>query len=229
MIKMPKTRNENIVVQEMENEILIYDLQTNKAFCLNETSAIIWQMCDGTRTVAEISQTLTKKLKQPITEDVVWLALDGFKKDNLLEESEQFEINFNGLSRRQVVRNIGLASLIMLPLVSSVVAPNAAMAASGPTNLAFLAPCSSPGECSSGNCAAGPPNPPTCCVAGATRNISPGIARQAALLDNCANYPTSASVIAAIPFPSANCCSNSIVGTCINNGGGIITLQVSCI
>jgi hypothetical protein len=83
------------------------------------------------RTVTEISQSLSKKLNEPMTEDVIWLALDNFKKDNLLEDNEHFEINFNGLTRRQVIKKIGFASMITLPFVSSVVAPNAAMAASG--------------------------------------------------------------------------------------------------
>ncbi len=91
----PKSRIENIVVQEFAKEILIYDLKTNKAFCLNETSAMIYQLCDGKRSVAEISQILTKKLNQPMTEDLIWLALDNFKKDNLLEENEKFEIDFD--------------------------------------------------------------------------------------------------------------------------------------
>lgn len=41
-----KTRNENIVVQEMAAELLIYVLKTNKAFCLDETSALIYQFCN---------------------------------------------------------------------------------------------------------------------------------------------------------------------------------------
>ncbi len=126
----PKSRTENIVVQEMNKEILIYDLKTNQAFCLNETSATIYQLCDGKNSVTEISQTLNKLLKQPITEDVVWLALNDFKKDNLLEQSEQFEINFNGLSRRQIIKKVGLASMVALPLLSAVIAPQAAQAAS---------------------------------------------------------------------------------------------------
>lgn len=126
----PKTRNENVVVQEFENEILIYDLKINKAFCLNETSALIYQLCNGKNSVAEISQALNKHLKQSISEDLVWLALNDFKKDNLLEESEKFEINFNGLSRRQVIRKIGFASLVMLPLIMGVTAPVAAASAS---------------------------------------------------------------------------------------------------
>ena len=130
MTNLPQSRQSNIVVQDFEKEVLIYDLKINKAFCLNETSAMIWQLCNGKRTVEEISQSLTKKLKQPITEDVIWLALDGFKKDNLLENNEQFEIDFNSLSRRQVIKKVGFASMIILPIVLSIVAPSAAMAQS---------------------------------------------------------------------------------------------------
>ncbi|HRH46475.1 MAG TPA: PqqD family peptide modification chaperone [Pyrinomonadaceae bacterium] len=128
----PLAKTSEILLQELENELLVYDLQTNKAFCLNETSSIVFQLCDGTRSVAEISQTLNKHLKQSVSEDFVWLALDSFKKDDLLEEGEQFAINFKGLTRRQVIKKVGLASMVALPLISSVVAPNAAMAASAP-------------------------------------------------------------------------------------------------
>lgn len=29
-------------MQELENEVLIYDLKADNAFCLNETSALVW-------------------------------------------------------------------------------------------------------------------------------------------------------------------------------------------
>ena len=144
----PKTRNENIVVQEMEQEILIYDLKENKALCLNETSALIYQLCNGKRTIQEIADAMSIKLNKLVSEDLIWLALDNFKKDNLLENNEQFEINFNGLSRRQVIKKIGLASMIALPVAASIVAPNAAMAASAGNCTA----CTAPSQCASNNC-----------------------------------------------------------------------------
>ena len=64
MNQLPKAKTSEILVQELENELLVYDLKTNKAFCLNETSAIVFQLCDGTKTVAEISQMLNQNLKQ---------------------------------------------------------------------------------------------------------------------------------------------------------------------
>jgi Coenzyme PQQ synthesis protein D (PqqD) len=145
----PKTRNENIVLREFDNEVLIYDLIINKAYSLNETSTMIWQLCDGTHSIAEISQILSQQSNQSISEDLIWLALEGFKKENLLEQVEEIEINFNGLSRRQIIKKVGLASMVMLPVISSVVSPTAANAAS---LAALKASCTSPSQCASGNC-----------------------------------------------------------------------------
>ncbi len=59
---VPKARKENLVVQELDGEVLIYDLNTNKAFCLNEASALVWQACDGNKDVSEIRKSLGKQL-----------------------------------------------------------------------------------------------------------------------------------------------------------------------
>lgn len=127
----PISRKKNIVVQTLENEMLIYDLNVNKAYCLNETSQLIWQLCDGVNSVSSISQSLSKQLKGRIPEELVWLALEQFKKNDLLDKNEEIEIDFGGLNRREVVRKIGFASMVALPLISSIVAPTAAQAASG--------------------------------------------------------------------------------------------------
>ena len=149
MTNKPISRKANIVVQEMDSEILIYDLSINKAYCLNQTAGLVFQLCDGKRTVAEISDLMSKELKMLVSEDCVWLALDGLKKDGLLENAEELTNHFAGLTRREVVKKVGLASMVMLPLISSVVAPNAVMAASGLPNLSA---CVADSQCQSGNC-----------------------------------------------------------------------------
>ncbi|HRH44262.1 MAG TPA: PqqD family protein [Pyrinomonadaceae bacterium] len=127
----PISRKDNIVIQELNGEILIYDLGKNKVFCLNQTSAMVWQECNGTKSVTEISQNLSKKLKSNVSEDIVWLALNQFKKDNLIEKSESFSTPLDGLSRREIVKRIGFASVIALPIIASVVAPTSINAQSG--------------------------------------------------------------------------------------------------
>jgi hypothetical protein len=124
----PLSRKDDLVVQDLNGEILIYDLREHKAFCLNETSALVWQACDGNKTAAEISAAVEKKLDSAVSEDLIWLALDQLKKENLVEIADEAAGKFAGMSRREVIRKIGLGSMIALPVVASLVAPTAAQA-----------------------------------------------------------------------------------------------------
>lgn len=137
----PLSRQSKIVVQELENEILIYDLNNNKAFCLNETSSLVYQFCDGQHSVTEISRLMSIKLKTLISEDFVRLALKGFKKGNLLENGDQIDDPLAGLTRREIVKKVGLTSMVALPFVASLVAPTSANAVS------VNCSCMNPGQC----------------------------------------------------------------------------------
>lgn len=146
----PTARQTDILVQEHKDEVLIYDLQIHKAYCLNKTSALVYQLCDGNNSISNIKELISKKLKQPVTEDLVWLALDQLKEDNLLSKSNELEIKFNGLSRREVIKKVGLASMVAVPFISSLVAPPAISAQSAgvcpslspcPTSIPSGCPC----------------------------------------------------------------------------------------
>jgi len=128
---IPQSRKENLVVQEINGEVLIYDLINDKAFCLNSTSALVWQACDGKRNIKEISELISRKLDTQTSEDLVWLALEQLKKEKLIEKNLESDGRFAGMSRREVVKKIGLASAVVLPVVASMVAPLAIHAASG--------------------------------------------------------------------------------------------------
>jgi hypothetical protein len=149
----PKSRREDIVVQEVDGEVLIYDLKTDKAFCLNRTSALVWQACDGTKTIAEINDLVGKQLNAKVKEDVIWLALDQLSKEKLVDAAIA---NKTVLSRREVITRIGMTSAVALPIIAHIVAPPAAAAQ---TCLPRDAACIASIECCSG-----------CC-----KNVSPGI------------------------------------------------------
>lgn len=146
----PVSRKDNIVTQELDGEVLIYDLAKNKAFCLNETSALVWEMCDGNKSVSEISEGVSKKLNSPANEDLVWLAIDQLKKENLIANGEELPNNFEGVNRREVIKKVGLASMIALPVVAGLIAPTAAHAASG--TLVNGTACTASSQCASGCC-----------------------------------------------------------------------------
>lgn len=161
MNKLPKARTENIVVQELDNELLIYDLMSNRALCLNETTKLIWQACDGKKTAMEIGEGIGQTLKSTPNEEIVWLALDLLEKENLIENGEQFSNHFAGISRREVIKKVGFGTMIALPVIAAVVAPNSISAASCGTTLEF-SPCSTNTNCSSCCCSIGGPGPMIC-------------------------------------------------------------------
>lgn len=117
----PMARQNGLVVQEMPDEVLVYDLDTNKAHCLNNSAALVWKSCDGTNSVEDIVRQFESNGAGKVTEDFVWLAIDQLNENNLLEG--KVAPRFAGQSRRQVLKTIGLASMVALPVIASLVAP----------------------------------------------------------------------------------------------------------
>lgn len=128
--KYPVSRKDALVVQEANGELLIYDLIAHKAYCLNETSTLIWGLCDGRSSISDISRSVSKKLKSTVDEGLIWLALEQLKKEKLIENDIIPPTGYEAMSRRAVIKKVGLASLIALPVVSALVAPAAIQAAS---------------------------------------------------------------------------------------------------
>lgn len=143
----PQSRQNALVIQELKGELLVYDLNASKAYCLNEISAFVWQLCDGNNSVKKISQSISKNLKSAVTEDFVWLAIAQLEERNLLAGNEEIAVDFKGRSRREVIRKIGLGSLIALPVISSLAVPTAANAASNTACIAEGQPCVISDDC----------------------------------------------------------------------------------
>ena len=123
-------RKKGLVVQELSGEVLVYDRERNKAHCLNSTAALVWNHCDGKTSVAQITRAIEREIKAPVDEDVIWLGVDQLSKTHLLQERARVPENKSGLSRREVMKRIGLAAAVALPVVTSIMAPTAAQAAS---------------------------------------------------------------------------------------------------
>lgn len=152
MDTFPQARKDGLVIQELPDELLVYDERRNKAHCLNRTAALIWKQCNGHRDVAAISTQVSRSLGATVSEEAVWFALSQFKRDHLLEENLTLPPSLSGMNRRQMVRTLGLAAVVAVPLVTSIVAPTPAQAA---TCLPTGATCTSSAQCCSGLCNTG--------------------------------------------------------------------------
>jgi hypothetical protein len=150
MQKMPRARKSGLIIQEADNEILIYDQASDKAHCLNQTAAKVWKYCDGETTLLDTCSALSRDLGTVVDEKLVWFAVDQFSKDNLLEKQitpPPFMIA--GINRRQLMRTLGLTAVVAVPLVTSIIAP---MPAQASTCLVTGSPCTSSIQCCSTVC-----------------------------------------------------------------------------
>jgi len=128
-IIQPKARQEVIISYPGSGETVLYDAKTNKAHCLNATAAFVWQQCDGTRTVRDIAQQFATQQQTAVDESLVWLALKQLDQARLLEDRIAVD-QLAGVSRRSVLRNLGLAAAVALPVVASLLVPEAVNAGS---------------------------------------------------------------------------------------------------
>ena len=151
----PIARRSGIVVKKMDNEVLVYDTERHQAHCLNSNAAVIWEHCDGSRTVSELSDLLQNNdpdMTENEKENLVWIALNQLEKSHLLNQPIARSEPIKGMTRRQLMKAAGVAALIAVPVVSTILAPTAAHAS---TCLASGQGCSLSAQCCSGLCSVG--------------------------------------------------------------------------
>lgn len=146
----PRARAEGLVVREVADEVLVYDLARHRAVCLNRPAALVWRSCDGRTTVAEMARALADVLGAAgVAGGAVWLALERLGRDHLLLERVPSRARAGRMSRRELIRRAGVAAAASLPLIVSIVAPTPAQAVSC---LPSGASCGTSAQCCSGVC-----------------------------------------------------------------------------
>jgi hypothetical protein len=149
---VPEARREGLVVQELSDEVLVFDRERNKAHCLNSTAARVWGLCDGKTSVAQIARAIEGECNLRVDEDVIWLGVEQLSKTHLLREQTVLPDHKSGLSRREVMKRIGVAAAVAVPVITSIIAPSAAQAANC---LPSGQSCTTSAQCCSGLCSGG--------------------------------------------------------------------------
>lgn len=122
---LPRARANSLVIRELDDETLVYDLERDEAHCLNQTAALVWKHCDGKTTAAQAAQSLQSKLAVSVDADVIWLAVKQLSRFHLVEGSKKSP----AVSRRNLVLKYAPAALA-LPVIMSIAAPTPAQGAS---------------------------------------------------------------------------------------------------
>jgi hypothetical protein len=149
MKTLPTSRQARLVIQELPDEVLIYDLDRDRAHCLNQAAAFVWKQCDGRTTVAEALVRFEEEFGAGVDETMILLAVDQLEKFDLLQERVKRPARVNRVSRRALIRSVGLAAAVAVPLITSIGIPTVQAFTSCAPNGAS---CFGNGNCCSHNC-----------------------------------------------------------------------------
>jgi hypothetical protein len=123
---VPAARTERLVIEEVGDETLVYDLDRHAAHTLNRPAALVWKACDGKKTLAELAEAVPGELSPADRRGATRLALDQLSKAHLLAAPVVLRAETISQSRRALLLKIGIAaSVALIPLVTSVGVPPA--------------------------------------------------------------------------------------------------------
>jgi hypothetical protein len=132
----PLARSRGLKIEEFDDELVVYDVERDRAHSLHAVATAVWRRCDGRTSVEEISRAAGEALGLPPNLDVTWEALRQLDMIGLLEAPPQ-EPGGEAVARRRALRQLGRAAAVIVPFVASMAIPTAAYAQSpgtpGPT------------------------------------------------------------------------------------------------
>ena len=128
----PLARTDDLAVQQVNDETLVYDKKTHHAHCLNRIAGVVWRHCDGRRTSDDLAKIVNQVLGLPGDPGLVELALQELGQAQLLEQYPKVTPEQKQYTRREVSSRLGVgaAAFLLAPLVTSIMTQSAMAAAS---------------------------------------------------------------------------------------------------
>ena len=119
----PKARTDDVIAERVDDELVIYDQQTQTGHCLSAAAAQVWEHCDGIDTQAEIARELG------LDPAIVERAVAELAQASLLATETVAEREYSRRDAAKRLAKFGAAALTV-PMVFSVAVPSALAAAS---------------------------------------------------------------------------------------------------
>jgi Coenzyme PQQ synthesis protein D (PqqD) len=122
---MVARRVEGVQIERTADEILALKEGSLEAHAINQSAAVVYDLCDGNTSKSEIAAEIHRRTGLPADEEIVDLALSELVETGLvmLDDPESRSLG----TRRALIRRWALSSTLalMLPVVETVVVPPA--------------------------------------------------------------------------------------------------------
>lgn len=186
----PTARTDDLVIEELGDELLVYDQGRARAHSLNSTATRVWRACDGQTSIDALGRDLQ------LDPQALRRALEELRDCELLDDGPQRPVTAGMTRRDMTIRTarLGVAAA-SVPLIYSVAVPATAAATptlaqcfqytdkdcDGCTKICGCCCCCAAGDCKTcapvnlcstvqctggggaqGNCTTIAPNPPNC-------------------------------------------------------------------
>ena len=145
MRQMPLVRSEDLVVQPLGAETLVYDQKSHQAHCLGKLASLVWRHCDGGSSLETVADRIHNRWSIPADTDLVRLAIQELAATELLDQPRSDRASDRKISRRQLAARLGTgaAAFLLTPLITSLTAQSAMASASPRTSTATATPAGS--------------------------------------------------------------------------------------
>ena len=149
----PRTRAEGLLVEQVNDEIVVFDTLSRAAHCLSPLAAIVFEHCNGRTSLEDLAAVASERLGETIDTAAIEETLAQLDERELLDEDP-------GITRRGMIGKTAAVggAAFAAPLITSVLAPTAASAASAtcggppPKPTVLCCPCTTGSGTNKDNC-----------------------------------------------------------------------------
>lgn len=138
----PVARSRGLIVEELPEELVVYDEERHRVHCLGPVAAWIWRACDGRTPALRLAQRASARFDQDIDAGLVSVVMHRLMRSRLLEGLLPATPEAPARSRRELLKRA--AQLGAALSIVSLTAPTPAQAA---TCRAIGQPCTSSAQC----------------------------------------------------------------------------------
>jgi hypothetical protein len=120
IISRPLARTENVVVEAVGDETVVYDTVAHVAHALTRVAAAVFAYADGKNTAAEIAELASYRLDTTVTEAEVLTAIDVLDANSLLD-GPVLDVQ-TGVSRRTALKTFaaaGAGSMLVMSIATT--------------------------------------------------------------------------------------------------------------
>jgi hypothetical protein len=149
-ISFPAARADDLLIEQLGSETVVYDVNAKEAHCLRGLASVVFANADGKTSAEDLAAVAGKALGEPVTYTQVQEAIAQLEACALLDTPLLVR---DGINRRDLVKRAGYAgaaATVASPLITSILAPATAMAASAIAS--GCAGCGKNSDCVSNHC-----------------------------------------------------------------------------